>query len=427
MPHDFQLSPFGLKLIKAYEGFRPAETTLVSGHRVIGYVHRYLLDEEPLITRQRAEEVLLEDLEPYEAMINEHIHAPLTQSQFDALVSLSFNIGPRAFLDSSVMHRLNNGRPLEAASGFDDWCKSIIKGKTYIVDALVRRRTAEKALFLRPVGGVLRASRVDLPPHKRDANSPDEYATPVFDRDDVAGIVEQAPYDAPINSVPQRAEVSYERREDGPAGILTLSELAPPADDDGLPLDEDLDLVAADPYEKAMAETPLENEDGLSPIAVAAAEVSERLERLIANRPDTQTISRDTPLETVEPEPLLLDELAKPDVPEYSVPAPANDGATPEYRRPGRAAQIKTRSPEAYIERRKPAETADENQGFGAFWVAFLIGSSIFGAGFVRWILNPDDSLSEMGAFLAPVATIVGAMIALGAIYYLTKALARGK
>ena len=112
MAHAFKLSEFGLKLIKAYEGFRPAETTLVSGQRVIGYGHRYLPDEEPLISREKAETFLLEDIEPYEGMVNESIFAPLSQSQFDALVSLSFNIGPRPFLSSNVIHCLNNGRPL---------------------------------------------------------------------------------------------------------------------------------------------------------------------------------------------------------------------------------------------------------------------------------------------------------------------------
>jgi len=171
MAHAFKLSDFGLKLIKAYEGFRPAETTLVSGQRVIGYGHRYLPDEEPMITREKAESLLIEDLEPYEAMINESIYAPLSQSQFDALVSLSYNIGPRAFMASNVLHCLNNGRPLEAAASFDEWRKSVIEGKTYVVDALVRRRTAEKALFLRPVEGVVAAPRNEIPRSYRTRSS----------------------------------------------------------------------------------------------------------------------------------------------------------------------------------------------------------------------------------------------------------------
>ena len=57
MAHEFNLSEIGLKLIKAYEGFRPIETTLVSGQRVIGYGHKYLPDEEQVISRQKAETI----------------------------------------------------------------------------------------------------------------------------------------------------------------------------------------------------------------------------------------------------------------------------------------------------------------------------------------------------------------------------------
>ena len=85
MAHEFTVSAFGLKLIKAYEGFRRVETTLVSGQRVIGYGHRPAPGEEGVVTEKKAEEILKDDLLPYAEMINESVHAPLTQSQFDAL------------------------------------------------------------------------------------------------------------------------------------------------------------------------------------------------------------------------------------------------------------------------------------------------------------------------------------------------------
>jgi len=107
---------------------------------------------------------LKDDLAPFIDMINENVHAPLSQSQFDALVSFAYNIGPKAFLQSDTLRALNNGRPLDAANGFDIWRKSEIDGKTYVVDALMRRRTAEKALFLRPEGRPVSAPSVDLPP-----------------------------------------------------------------------------------------------------------------------------------------------------------------------------------------------------------------------------------------------------------------------
>jgi len=169
MGRQFTVSDMGLKLIKAYEGYRPVDRMLVSGHRVIGYGHRVLDEETKFLSKSEAESVLKTDLAPFEDMINENVHAPLTQSQFDALCSFAFNIGPKAFMQSDTLRALNNGRPLDAANGFDIWRKSKIDGKVYVVDALMRRRTAEKALFLRPEGRTLSAPRVDLPPVSDEA------------------------------------------------------------------------------------------------------------------------------------------------------------------------------------------------------------------------------------------------------------------
>lgn len=424
MAHEFKLSEFGLKLIKAYEGFRPIETTLVSGQRVIGYGHKYLADEEPVISRVKAEEILKEDLEPYEAMINESIFAPLTQSQFDALVSLSFNIGPRAFLSSNVMHALNNGRPLEAAAAFDEWRKSAIDGQTYVVDALVRRRTAEKALFLRPVEGVVAAPRHEVPAKSDENYTKNEEELPTYGRYDLSGIVARAPYDKPKGIDPAPEE--YRRREDGPAGALTLSEIVPGDD-----------IVEADIADEIEIKVPtmLENEEGMSPIAVAAAEVSERLEALIGDRPETTTAS--TPdqeeivdLQETETQTTLelsekLIETAGDDVIEADVPAPANDGTHSEYRRPGRNKRAQLSTPDVYISQAKTDLPQDETGGSGAYWTALIMGATLLGGGAVRWFLSPEGSLDEISAFLAPVATIVGGMIVLGALYYLMKSLAR--
>jgi len=149
MRRNMHISKVGLRLIKAYEGYRPVDRHLVNGHHVVGYGHIIDDGDSLVLSRPEAEELLLRDLEPYEDMVNETVHAPLSQSQYDALVSLAFNIGPRAFTESDTLRALNNGRPLDAANGFDIWRKSTIDGKTYVVDALMRRRAAEKALFLR--------------------------------------------------------------------------------------------------------------------------------------------------------------------------------------------------------------------------------------------------------------------------------------
>ena len=416
MAHAFKLSEFGLKLIKAYEGFRATETALVSGQRVIGYGHRYLEGDDQVISRPKAEYILLQDLEPYEAMINESIYAPLTQSQFDALVSLSYNIGPKAFSSSNVLHCLNNGRPLEAAAGFDEWRKSVIDGKTYVVDALVRRRTAEKALFLRPIEGVVAAPRNEIPPLSDGEYPRNDEETPTYGRYENSGVVARAPYDLEnTTSEDDAQENGNRRREDGPAGTLTLSEIVP---DDESDEEGPLDLPA--------------NEDGLSPIAVAAAEVSERLEALIADRPEPAAIDLDVDLS--EPEPAAVKIVEKSEKPaELPTPSdsqtveparfPANDGAHEDYRRPGRERQSAIRTPDVYITKVRPEPVIEEPAGSGAYWATLLIGATLLGGGAVRWFLSPEGSLDPVNAFLAPVATLVGGMIVLGALYYLIKSI----
>jgi len=218
MSQNLAISETGLKLIKAFEGYRPVDRELISGQRIVGYGHRLYSEDAVIMNKREAQETLLSDLEPFEEMINSEVHAPITQSQFDALCSFAFNIGPKAFLQSDTLRALNNGRPLDAANGLDIWRKSEIDGKTYVVDALMRRRTAEKALFLRTERDLV-AGREDLPPIKDTTivGLSTEDALPVFTEGDANGIVATAPYSATM--APTR------RREDGPAGALQLSEL----------------------------------------------------------------------------------------------------------------------------------------------------------------------------------------------------------
>ena len=218
MSQKLAISDTGLKLIKAFEGYRPVDRELVTGQRIVGYGHRLYSEDAVMMDKGEAEETLLSDLEPFEDMINTEVHAPITQSQFDALCSFAFNIGPKAFLKSDTLRALNNGRPLDAANGLDIWRKSEIAGKTYVVDALMRRRTAEKALFLRTARD-LPAGREDLPPVKDTTieGLSTEDALPVFTEEDARAVVASAPYSAAIS--PAR------RREDGVAGTLELSEL----------------------------------------------------------------------------------------------------------------------------------------------------------------------------------------------------------
>jgi len=146
-------SAAGLELIKSFEGFRETATRLPDGRWTIGYGHVRTSREGLTISPKDAEDLLTYDLKPVEDAVASMLFAPVTQNQFDALVSLVFNISPAQFRDSDILRNLNGGEFLAAANGFDRWRKARIHGRVMIVDALVRRRTAEKALFLEHPNG----------------------------------------------------------------------------------------------------------------------------------------------------------------------------------------------------------------------------------------------------------------------------------
>lgn len=158
------VSRSAVELIKAFEGYRPKAAQLDDGRWTIGYGHTLTARAGAEISEKDAEALLLYDLIQAAHAVNEHVYAPLTQNQFDALVSFVFNIGVRAFRGSPTLRRLNEGRPLEAAMAMELWRKADLDGERIVIDALVRRRAAEKALFLQPPGGWTPAPTPLLPP-----------------------------------------------------------------------------------------------------------------------------------------------------------------------------------------------------------------------------------------------------------------------
>lgn len=148
MTGRMRTSRAGLELIKAFEGFREAAARLPDGRWIIGFGHVRTAREGITITEKDAEDLLRNDLRPVEDAVRSLVFAPLNQAQFDALVSLTFNISPGQFKDSDILRRLNEGDLIGAAGGFDAWRRARVNGRIMVVDALVRRRAAEKALFL---------------------------------------------------------------------------------------------------------------------------------------------------------------------------------------------------------------------------------------------------------------------------------------
>lgn len=93
------------------------------------------------ITTAQADAYLAADLAPFEEAVNHAVKRPLTQNQFDACVSLAFNIGGGGFTGSGVVHRINAGDMEGAANAFLMWERP---------PALAGRRQEERKQFLTP-------------------------------------------------------------------------------------------------------------------------------------------------------------------------------------------------------------------------------------------------------------------------------------
>ena len=143
------ISATGLALIQEYEGFRAEPTQLPDGCWVVGYGHVRVAEAGPSVSQSEAGDLLALDLAPVERVVNALVTKPLTQGQFDALVSFTFSVGADAFASSQVLRRVNTGDFVAAACAMDAWRKTEVNGELEIIDALVRRRAAEKALFLK--------------------------------------------------------------------------------------------------------------------------------------------------------------------------------------------------------------------------------------------------------------------------------------
>ncbi|ETR94470.1 lysozyme [Acinetobacter lactucae] len=96
-------------------------------------------------TLDQAKAYFKHDLAKFEKTVNESVTVPLSQNQFDALVSLTYNIGSGAFKNSTLLKKLNAKDYSGAADQFLAWKKA--GGK--VLPGLVRRREAERALFLK--------------------------------------------------------------------------------------------------------------------------------------------------------------------------------------------------------------------------------------------------------------------------------------
>lgn len=137
-------SKSGIELIKRHEGLRLNAYMCPGNVLTIGYGHTKSVYPNQVITAETAEELLKKDLLRFEKAVSRYVEVPLTQNQFDALVSFAFNVGVSAFRNSTLLKLLNQGSYKSASIQFGRW---VMAGTTKL-PGLVRRREEEKRLFL---------------------------------------------------------------------------------------------------------------------------------------------------------------------------------------------------------------------------------------------------------------------------------------
>jgi lysozyme len=164
MKPRFQVSRGAIELIKRFEGYRQRSAQLPDGRWTIGYGHTLTARPGAVVSESDAEALLIYDLIGVAHAVNENIYTPLSQNQFDALVCFAFNIGIDNFRRSVVLRRVNEGQLIQAAYEMELWRKSDFEGERILIDALVRRRSAEKTLFLKPADGWTPVPSPVLPP-----------------------------------------------------------------------------------------------------------------------------------------------------------------------------------------------------------------------------------------------------------------------
>lgn len=158
------VSPELVEFVAAWEGFkpRPSPDPLVPGvwdvghgfvltqpdrdHPVLGrcFLPDGRINEFATITRDEARTVLEDELADYAEEVDAAIEPFVaSQNEFDACVSLAYNIGTRAFRESTLARKLREGNPFAAADEFQKWHRA--GGR--IVPGLLRRREAELRIF----------------------------------------------------------------------------------------------------------------------------------------------------------------------------------------------------------------------------------------------------------------------------------------
>ena len=136
-----RLSANGRRLIQGFEGLSLKAYPDAAGYS-IGYGH-FGAKPGDVITREQAEALFDQDVAKYELAVSTTT-PNATQQQFDAMTSLTYNIGTGGFAGSTVAKRHNMGDFAGAADAFRMWNKS----QGVVLPVLTKRRERERAVYL---------------------------------------------------------------------------------------------------------------------------------------------------------------------------------------------------------------------------------------------------------------------------------------
>ena len=141
----------GLSLIRRFEGFKgvaylcPAGVPTIGWGTTEGVTHDDVRNRRT-VTRDEADQLLMRHLVKYEAAVQRAL-GDCNQHEFDAAVSLAYNIGTAGFATSTVAKAHRRA----ATRAFGLWNKATVSGKKQVLPGLTARRAAEAALYAEPV------------------------------------------------------------------------------------------------------------------------------------------------------------------------------------------------------------------------------------------------------------------------------------
>lgn len=415
MGGPLRISAKGLELVKGFEGFRPRASRLPDGRWIIGYGHTLTARPGLNISQADAELILrFSDLPPVEAMIRDDVLAPLTQNEFDALVSFAWNIGPGAFQASTVLAHMNAGDRLAAAAAMWLWRRGRTGGEVKVIDALVRRRAAEIALFLThpsgpaPVPGALIRpipddGAVPMPP-------PAERTVIIEARGDAGSAARGGPAES---SAPEAAARAVSERI---ARILGESP-APPPSPPSKPARPGEEGPSVEEITRAIAD--LAGPEAEAPPVQRGP--PDGIERRRAPRPANGASTPPQPL------PQAVPQSAAQPLPPQESPLPPAEGVIVDDLAPAEIDEQQVRQAMAENGRVYPRNGVVEGLGN---WLPFALLSGLGLVGLFMGIQRlvvwaAQAPVQEADAWLGPLLSLGGGLLFLIATYYLYRAMAR--